>query len=403
MRWPGDEEPIMSVFRQIGAVTATNIRSLPSRVGSSSVIVLGIAGVVGVLVSVLAMSQGLRQTMLSTAQPDRAIVLSEGANNEGGSALAVDAVLTIGEAPGIARTAAGDVAASPEMVASVNLNRRGDGNRSTVMVRGLTAQGIAIRPEFELVDGRMARPGLRELIVGRSVQLEFQGLAMGDQVVLRDGPWTIVGVFRSGGTANESTLIADADTLRSAYQRNSYSSVRVQLESPAAYETFRDALTTNPSLSVNVMTEPQFYEQAANSFRTLFDVITYVVGGIMSAGALLAALNTMYSAVSTRSVEIATLRAIGFGSGGVVASVLVEAMLLAVVGAVLGAAVATAMFSGNVISLGGGAGSIVAEMRVTTDLIVAGVALACVVGLIGGLAPALRAARLPVATALRAA
>src|SRR3970040_903390 len=214
----------------------------------------------------------------------------------------------------------------------------------------------------------MFQPGLRELIAGRAAQMEFQGLDLGDEVMLRDGPWTVVGTFAAGDNANESTLMTDSDTLLSAYQRTVYNSVRVKLASPEAYGEFRDALTTDPTLSVNVMTEPEYYAQAAQNFGPLFVVITFVVGGIMAVGALFAALNTMYSAVSTRTVEIATLRAIGFGAGGGVASVLAEALILALVGGFIGAGIAWLLWSGNTVSMGGGVSSLVFEMRVTPKL-----------------------------------
>jgi len=392
----------MSILRQISSVTAMNVRSLPQRLGASSVVVIGMAGVVGVLVCVLAVSAGFRDTMLSTGHPDRAIVMRSGSTNETGSSVGIAAAQTIMGAPGVARTADGKPAASAEMFLSVNLLRKEDGARAGIIVRGVGPEGLAIRPELNLTEGRMFQPGLRELIAGRAAQMEFQGLDLGDEVMLRDGPWTVVGTFAAGDNANESTLMTDSDTLLSAYQRTVYNSVRVKLASPEAHGEFRDALTTDPTLSVNVMTEPEYYAQAAQNFGPLFLVITVVVGGIMAVGALFAALNTMYSAVSTRAVEIATLRAIGFGAGGVVSSVLAEALLLALIGAVIGASAAMLFFNGNTISLGGNVGSIVAEMRITPALIGAGIAWACVIGLLGGLFPAIRAARLPVATALRA-
>jgi putative ABC transport system permease protein len=379
-----------------------NLLSLSQRLGSSSVVVIGIAGVVGVLVSVMAMSSGLIGTMLAAGHEDRAIVLREGSTNETGSSIGIDAAQTIKDAPGIARTPDGEAAASAEMFVPVNLFREEDGGRAGVVVRGIEPRGLALRPEIVLIEGRAFRPGLRELIVGRAAQIEFRDLAIGDQVQLRDGAWTVVGAFAAGGAINESTLLTDANTLLSAYQRTVYNSVRVLLESPEAYDTFRDALTTNPTLAVNVMREPEYYEEAAQNLRPLLFVMTYVISAIMAVGALFAALNTMYSAVSTRSVEIATLRAIGFGAGGVVVSVLVEALLLALLGALLGAAVAALLFNGNTISLGGNGGSLVAEMRVTGVVLGAGIVWACAVGIVGGAFPAIRAARLPVATALRA-
>jgi putative ABC transport system permease protein len=392
----------MRILQQIAAVTAMNVRNLPQRVGSSLVVVIGIGGVVGVLVSVLAMSNGLTGTLLSAAQPDRAIVMRSGATNEGGSSVGLDGVQTIMDAPGVARLASGEPAVSAEIFGSINLLRKSDGNRSGVVVRGLSPQGLEIRDEVKLTEGRWFRPGLREVVVGRGARQEFQGLELGNKIPIRDGEWTIVGVLESGGTSVEATLVTDADTLLSAYQRTVYNSVRVRLESADAFTTFRDALTTNPALSVTVLTEEEYQRQTARGVSTLFSVITYVVGGIMALGALFAALNTMYSAVSGRAVEIATLRAIGFGASGVVISVLVEALLLALLGALAGAGVAALLFNGNTISLGGNTGTLVTEMRVTLPVLASGVAWACTVGLLGGLLPAVRAARLPVATALRA-
>jgi putative ABC transport system permease protein len=379
-----------------------NLRSLPQRLWTSAVIVIGIAGVVGVLVSVLAMGTGFSNAMTSTGRPGYAIVLRSGSTNETGSSIGVDAAQTIMDAPGIARLPDGKPAASPEMFVSVNMLRKEDGGRSGIVVRGVTPAGIAIRTEIKLTEGRMFTPGLRELIAGRGAQSEFAGLEVGDEVMLRDGPWSVVGTFTAAGTAEESTLFTDSNTLMSGYQRNVYNSVRMKLESADAHERFSDALTTNPTLSVNVMTEQEYYRQAAQNVDSLFSVITYVVGVIMAIGAVFAAINMMYSAVSARSVEIATLRAIGFGAGGVVASVLAEAFVLAVIGAAVGAAIAMLLFNGNTVSLGGTVGSIVTEMRVTPTLIGAGIGLACFVGFLGGLFPAIRAARLPVATALRA-
>ena len=392
----------MTVLRQIAAVSAMNLRSLPSRLGTSSVVVIGIAGVVGVIVSVFGLTRGLSQVLADTGRADRAIVLRAGATGEGSSSLAPDAVLTIEDAPGVVVTASGAAAATADMLAAVSLVRKEDGTATSVTVRGIEPESAAVRPEMQLVAGRMFRPGIRELIVGRGAHAEFRGVDIGDSVKLRDGEWTVVGVFESGGDAHESRLMADADTLLSSYQRTAVNSVTVLLESEAAFEEFKTALTTNPTLSVTVEREIDYYARQSEQAGGFFSFVAYFVGGIMGLGALFAALNTMYSAVSTRAVEIATLRAIGFGSGGVVTSVLLESLLLALLGALLGAGVAWALFSGNTISMGNGNSSLVFEVRVTPALLGVGILWACTVGLIGGLFPAVRAARLPVATALRA-
>jgi putative ABC transport system permease protein len=391
----------MSAFRQIVSVTAMNLRSVPQRVGSSSVIVVGIAGVVAVILSVFGLTRSLQDAVLATGSPDRAIVLRAGATGELSSTLLVDAVATIKDAPGIARVD-GKPAATADFVAAVNLLRKEDGRRAGMVVRGVDAAVMAVRPELKIVAGRPFTPGLREVLVGRSALQEFQGVAIGDEVALREGRWRIVGVFESGGDANESSLIADAATLLSAYQRTAVNSVTVRLESDAAFDTFKAALTTNPTLSVSVERETEFYRRQSEEANQIFGLVGIAVGVFMGLGAIFAALNTMYSAVSARTREIATLRAIGFGAGGVVVSVLVEALLLSLIGAAIGAAIAWLMFNGNSVTLGDSVSSMVFKMRVDPALLGTGVLLACAVGFIGGLFPALRAARVPVATALRA-
>jgi putative ABC transport system permease protein len=379
-----------------------NLRSVPKRLASSSVVIVGIAGVVAVIMSVSALTRSLSEALIATGSPERAIVLRAGATGEISSTLLVDAVATIKNAPGIARAADGGPAASAEFTAAVNLLRKENGVRTGLVVRGVEPAAFAVRPEISIIEGRTFQPGLREILVGRSAYAEFQGVAIGDEVALRDSRWTVVGVFESDGDANESSLLADAATLLSAYQRTAVNSVTLRLQSESAFDELKAALTTNPTLSVTVERETEYYRRQSESAGDIFGLVGAAVGVFMGLGAIFAALNTMYSAVSARAREIATLRAIGFGSGGVVVSVLVESLLLALVGAVLGAAISWAFFNGNTVTLGGSVSSIVFKMQVTPGLLGLGVALALGVGFIGGLLPAVRAARLPVATALRA-
>jgi putative ABC transport system permease protein len=390
----------MSIFTEIHAVTGMSLRSVPQRLGTSSVIVIGIAGVVGVLVSVLGMARSFSESLISTGHDDRAIVMRTGANAEVSSVLSMDESLTIMSKPGVVRDAEGNAVAARDLVRGVNLTRKEDGTAAGITVRGTTPQAFVLRPEIKIVEGRLFERGLRELIVGKQAQGEFAGLALGDKVTLRDSDWTVVGTFVSGDSF-ESSLLTDVDLLLSELQRTGSSSVTVLLESPNAYQTFSDAVTTDPSLSVDVMREPEYYSQQSQQLRGILNAVSYFVGGIMAVGALFAALNTMYSAVSARSVEIATLRAIGFGPVGVVVSVLSEALLLALLGALLGAGVAWFLFGGNTISMGGSVGSAIFELKITPTLLAIGIGWACAVGLLGGLFPAVRAARLPVATALR--
>jgi putative ABC transport system permease protein len=389
------------MLREIVAVTSMGLRSIPQRKASSSVIVIGIAGVVGVIVSVFGMTRSLTDSLVAAGRPDRAIVYRAGATSDIASTLLVDAVASIKDAPGIARGGDGRPAASAEFITAINLKRKEDGNRTGISVRGIEPAAAEVRPEVKLVEGRMFEPGLRELIVGRGARAEIRGVEIGDEVALRDSRWTVVGVFESGNIT-ESTLLADAATLLSAYQRTAVNSVTARLASEAAFDEFKTALTTNPTLAVTVERETDYYRRESEEANRFFGLVATFVGSIMALGAVFAALNTMYSAVSSRARDIATLRAIGFGASGVVASVLFESLLLAALGALLGASIAWALFNGNMVTLGGGTSSAVFEMRVTPTLIGIGMLWACTMGLIGGLFPAVRAARLPVATALRA-
>jgi putative ABC transport system permease protein len=390
----------MSLWREIRAVTAMGLRSLPQRLASSSVVIVGIAGVVGVLVSVLGMAMSFSEHIASTGRADRALVLRTGAGVEVSSVLNPNEAVGVMDKPGIARDAEGKALATRDMIRGINLVRKVDGAPASLTIRGTTLQTFAMRPEIELVAGRVFEPGLRELIVGKSAQDEFAGLGVGETVTLQNSQWTVVGTFVSGDSF-ESSLLADVDVVISDYERPGPSSVTVLLESEGAYQTFVDAVTTDPALSVDVILERDYYAQQSEQMRGLMDAIIYFVGGIMAVGAIFAALNTMYSAVGARGMEIATLRAIGFGSSGVVVSVLSEALLHALLGALLGGAVAWSFFGGNTIAMEGGLGAAVFELRITPAALAVGVTTACVVAVLGGLLPAVRAATQPVAVALR--
>jgi putative ABC transport system permease protein len=395
----------MNLFKQISAVTLMNFKSLPHRVGTSIVIVIGIAGVVAVLVSVLAMSTGMLATMEHSGRDDRAIVLRNGSASEMGSALPRDAARLVEDAPGIKRGSDGKPIASPESLRLVNLFRKEDGAEVNVALRGVGPQLHAVRPELKIVEGRMFQPAVTEVIVGKAAHSEFKGLNVGDKIKTHGATWTVVGVFTTGGDSHESSLLTDAETLIAAEQRGSYQSVTVLLDSPASFQKFKDALTSNPALAVDVSREREYYRRQSETIGKVIYVIAYVVGGIMAIGAIFSALNTMYSAVSARLREIATLRAIGFGSTAMVMSVLTEALLLALIGGVIGAGIAWLFFNGHQVSTSGGgaaAGHLIFELSVSPALIATGIIWACTIGLIGGLFPAVRAARLPVATALRA-
>ena len=392
-----------SVMNQIAAVTINNLRSLPQRWAISAVIVIGIAVTVAVLVSVLAMAAGFGRTLANTGRADRALVLRGGSQSELASTLSRDNSLTIPDARGVRRAADGKPVASAEMVAIVSLKQKATGTKANVTLRGVGSKAFELRPEIHLIAGRMFQPALREIIVGRSALGQFDGLALGQRLMIHDSEWTVVGVFDSGGGAHDSELMADAETVLSAYRRDLFQSVTVMLDSRAAFDAFKDQLTTDPTLSVDVKRETDYYAEQSRQLSRLLFFIAYIVGGIMAVGAVFGALNTLYSAVSARALEIATLRAIGFGALPVVISVFVEALLLALIGGVLGAAAAWLFFNGNSVNtLGSNFTQVVFHLTVTPALALNGIALACVVGMIGGLFPAIRAARLPIAAALRA-
>jgi putative ABC transport system permease protein len=395
----------MSGLRQIFAVVGMNLRNLPQRVGSSLVIVLGIAGVVAVLVSVLSMAVGFSRTISGAGSPDRALILSGGALAESLSNISADAIPNILNAPGIARDAAGHPIVSAEVVAQLQVAQPDSAGPANVAVRGVGSEQSLLRPEIHLVAGRMYRPGLHEVIVGRSVQAQHPGLAIGSHLSFQNGDWVVVGTFSSSQpNLLDSEVETDAQTLASALQRNWYNSVTVRLANPGAFEPLKSALTADPTLHVTALLESTYRATQSRALYAFLKVIAYFIGGMMAAGALFGALNSLYAAVSARGLEIATLRAIGFSSGSVVVSVLTEALLLSVVGALLGALCAWALFDGHVSSmmLGAQSAPISYAMEVTPALVALGIIWACVIGLIGGLFPAMRAARLPVARALNA-
>lgn len=393
----------MKMFRQIGAVTAMNFRSLPQRVSTSLVVVIGIAGVVAVLVSVLAMSTGLIRTMQSTGRDDRAIAMRNGSIAETSSALDRNSAKLILDAEGIKRDADGNPITSAETMRILSLRKKQDDAEINVILRGVGPKMLEVRPELKIIEGRMFQPAVTEVIVGKAAHSQFKGLNVGDVVNSRGANWTVVGVFETGGDAHESSLMTYAETLISIDQRGAFQSVTALLESPAAFQAFKDSLSANPALAVDVIREREYYQQQSKTMSTIISVIAYVVGGIMAVGAVFAALNTMYSAVSARLQEIATLRALGFGSTAMVVSVLAEALVLALIGGVIGALIAWLFFNGNTVSTsGGGMGQMVFELAVSPPLMILGVVWACIIGVLGGLFPAMRAARLPVAMALRA-
>jgi putative ABC transport system permease protein len=394
----------MSELRQLFAVVGMNLRNLPQRIGSSLVIVIGIAGVVGVLVSVLAMGVGFARTIAGAGSPDRALILSGGALQEAMSSIPRDEVPNILEAPGIAKDAEGRPIAAGEALAQIQVEPPGGGKPINVALRGVGSTEPELRPELHLVAGRMFRPGLHELIVGRSLESRY-GIGLGSHLMFQNGNWEVVGVFASAGPSTlDSQILTDAQTLLAAYQRTWFQSVTVRLAGPGSLDQLKHALAADPTLHVDAYRESTYAAAQSRALNTVLKWIGYFIGGMMAAGALFGALNSLYASVSARSLEIATLRAIGFGAGSVVVSVLAEALLLAVAGGLAGAFCAWIFFNGHVSSmmLSGLQPPIAFAMEVTPGLVVLGIIWACAIGFAGGVFPAIRAARLPVAQALNA-
>ena len=393
------------MLAQIAQVTATNLRAVPARWGASLVVVLGMAGVVAVMVALLAMAEGFEQTFRDAGSPDRVIIMRGGDDNGMASALTREQLPLVTDLPGFARDADGAplVVAQKFMISELPTRKAGDA--VGVVLRGVSPQVWKVWPEIRIVEGRAFTAGRRELVAGRAAQQEFQGLALGAEVEMANGLWTVVGIFEAPGTTYESELIGDVEMVFAGYSiTGQYSSVIGVLASPDAYQGLSDAVTTNPRLSHVVKRETDYYGAMAGNLGSTLQIFGYAVAGIMGLGALFSAINTMYAAVKARSREIATLRAIGFGAIPVVGSVLLESVALCLAGAILGGLAAWALFDGNTISTiaGGDLRQVVFAFRVTGELLLQAVAAACGIGLLGGLLPALRAARLPVAEALRA-
>jgi putative ABC transport system permease protein len=391
-------------FSQVFAVTGFALRTLPARKGAASATALGIAGVVAVFVGVLSIAAGFRSVMESSGRDDVALVLRAGADSEMTSGLGGDQTRVIADAPGLARSAGGAALVSAELFVVINTPKRSTGSDANVPFRGVGEAAFAVRDNVKLVAGRTFEPGRNEVIAGVQAAREFAGYDVGSTIKLGNTEWNVVGIFSAGGGAAESELWTDARLLQAAYQRgNSYQSVHARLSSAGQFQTFKDALTSNPQLNVKVMRESEFYAEQSSLLTNFVRVLGTFIGVMMALGALFGSLNTMYSAVAARVGEICTLRALGFGAGPVVVSVLFESLALALLGGAAGAAAAYLAFDGyGAATLNWQTFTQVAfAFRVTLPLLVQAIALALGIGLIGGIFPAIRAARMPIAAGLR--
>ncbi|HKV10940.1 MAG TPA: ABC transporter permease [Thermoanaerobaculia bacterium] len=388
---------------QVATVTWVNLRTIPQRRGASMATVVGVAGVVIVSIAVFSIAEGVRRAMTSTAAPDTAIVLRSGSDSEMMSGLLREDTRLIADAPGVMRTSEGPVA-SAELYVIVDVPKRSTGTDANVPLRGVQPGAFGVRDEVRIVEGRRFEPGKNEIIVGRAAASQFAGLDLGNRLRWGENEWTVVGIFSAQGGLAESEIWCDAGVLQPAYRRgNSFQSVYAKLESPEAFPGFKDALTSNPALDVKVLQESEYYDSQSRALTGLIRTLGVVITVLMGAGAVFGALNTMYAAVAARTREIATLRALGFRAGPVVISVIAESLLLALLGGAVGAAVAYLSFNGfQTSTLNWSSFSQLSfSFAVTPELVGLGLGAALAMGLLGGLFPAVRAARLPVATALR--
>ncbi len=391
------------MLKQILSITLLGLRSIPERLGASLVIVVGLAGVVAVFTALLAMAAGFQSTLESAGRPDVALVLRGGSQAELNSGLTREQGTIIKQASGVAKGTDGQPLASAEVVVIAELLKPGERTGSNITVRGVEPSAFALRPQLRIVEGRNFAPGLRELIVGQGVARQFEGARLGQVVRMRGSDWTVVGVFASGD-AYESELWADVDVAQSTFNRQGYSSVRLLLADRGELQALKDALSVDPRVNVDVETEQQYFSGQTEQFRRTIGALAGVVTFIMALGAMFAALNTMYAAVGTRAREIATLRAIGFRGLPVVVSIMLESLILALAGGFLGALAAYVLFNNMAVStLGANFTQVVFRFSVTPELVVDGLMIAVGIGMVGGFLPALRAARQPVTTALRAA
>jgi putative ABC transport system permease protein len=393
----------MKTIQQILAVSALNLRNIPHRLGSSMVAVVGVAAVVLVFAAVLSMARGFERTMVSAGTENTAIVLRSGATSEMNSGFSNEQVVIIENAPGVQRDGDKPIV-SPELYVIADVRMRRADADAMVPFRGVLASALDVRPQVKITEGRMFDPCKREIVAGRAANEEFVGLNVGQTIRFGQAEWDVVGVFDADGSVSESEIWTDVRVLQAAYNRgNSFQSVRVRLESPDSIEALRQNLENDPRIDPDVMSEREYYSTQSGPMTQFIRAVGYPLTILMAIGAIFGALNSMYSSVSVRGKEIATLRALGFGPFPVMVSTIIESTLLALIGGLIGGVLAYLVFNGFQVSTLNGASfsQVVFAFAVTPELIAQGLYAALVIGLVGGFFPAIRAARLPVAQALR--
>jgi putative ABC transport system permease protein len=388
---------------QITAITSMNLRNIGERTASTVVALVSIAGVVLVLIGVLSIAAGFRAVLDQAGQRDVALVLRNGATDEMGSSLLNSQTRIVADSSDVARDAEGPVI-SPELYVVVDVPLVRTGTAANVPLRGVGPQAAKLRKNWRIAEGRNFTPGTFEIVVGRGASVQFAGLTVGNRVRWGTTDWSVVGIFEDGGSVSESEIWTDASVLQGAYNRgSSYQSMRVRLASAGNAASFKKALADDPRLKLKAVTEKEYYDEQSKTLQTLVRTIGVTIAALMGLGAIFAALNTMYSAVSARTREIATLRALGFGSTPVVISVLTEALVIGIVGGLIGMLIAYFAFNGMRASTMNFStfSQITFAFTVTPQILVTGLVYALALAFVGGLLPSLRAARLPITTGLR--
>jgi putative ABC transport system permease protein len=393
----------VNFIKQTIAVTLLNLRTIPQRLGSSGVAIVGIAGVVIVLVSVLSIAQGFAAAMEQSGSEVRALVMRSGADSEMTSGLGPTEVDIIKQAPGLRRSDRTPIA-SAELYVIIDIPKIGTNSPANVPMRGVEPTATAVREEFSIIEGRMFEFGTNEVVVGRGAKVNFQGLTVGNAIQSGQNTWHVVGVFETDGSIAETEIWVDSRVLQGAFRRgNTYQTVLARLDSSQTFDTFRDWLIANPQVNVQVRRETEYYAQQSRALNSLIRGVGFGIAALMGIGAVFGAILTMYTAVSTRSREIATLRALGFNTTSVLVSVLSESIALAAIGGAIGGLLAYLAFNGYQTSTMNFStfSQVAFAFQVTPQLLGMGLTYALMMGLVGGLFPALRAARLPIPSALR--
>jgi len=381
-----------------------NFRSVRARWTSTIVAILGIAGTVGVFVAMLSLARGFKATLVASGSPGNALVMRAGSTSEMMGGITLDSIKIIQDKPGIARNAGGSPMLTQEVVGVIPVPLISTGTDANVQVRGVSPNVLQVRNFVKIVQGRMFTPGLNELVVGRNASKSYRGLTLGNNIDFAGGHWQVVGIFDANGSAFDSEVWCDSQILNQVLKRpaNIYQSATVHLESPDTFQEFKDAATSDPQLNVDVWREIDYYAKQSTTMTRLITVLGGLVAIIMAIGAVFGALNTMYSAVSERGREIATMRAVGFSSFNVILSFLFEALVISFLGGIIGCLVVLPLNGLTTQTMNFQTFSNVAfAFKITFDLLVMGVIFALIMGVLGGLLPAIRAAIQPVAVALR--